>query len=710
MNESTLQNALKRLNFSFRRQVPQILQSEASECGLACIAMVSSYYGAHIDLFNLRQQYGISSQGATLSDLTEIADELKFQTRPLSLDLHELKELKTPCILHWDFNHFVVLVGNSRGKYIIQDPALGKRTLTEQEISPHFTGVALELWPRDDFQKMDVQTHLSFRTMLTHVIGLPSALIKIFCYSLLIEAINLLLPVGTQLVMDHVIIAEDHHLLAIICIGLLSFTLFRGFLGIIRSWVSLVIGALINIQWKVNLFDHLLKLPLTYFEKRKLGDIQMRFGSLDVVRTTLTTGLVSGIVDSIMTIGLLLMMFLYGGWLVWVVLAFTIIYMLLRFATYRYYREVSEENIVKNSKAMSYFMETLYGMGTLKALGLSSMRAKQWLNLNIDTSNTNIKMTRFDMLFQGTNLLISTIDQVVILWIGAMAVIDGFFSLGMFIAFNAYRGQFSDRAANLINLVLQFKMLSLHSDRLSDIVFTEKEESLPHRQLTKLAVPAEFQMKDVTFQYDVRSEPVISNFNMKVKAGESVAIVGPSGVGKTTLMKIMTGLVKPTEGTIFFNDVDIYQAGLNNYRQHIACVLQEDKLFSGSIADNICSFADHKELERMIACVQLCNMHDDIMAMPMGYETMLSELGGGLSGGQKQRLLIARALYRQPSILFLDEATSHLDLDNEAKINKAIASLQITRIFIAHRPSTIKSADRQIHLDADSMRNRPSEE
>lgn len=709
MNESTLRNALKRLNFGFRRQVPQVLQSEAAECGLACMAMVASYYGANIDLFNLRQQYGISSQGATLNDLTDIADELKLQTRPLSLDLHELPELKTPCILHWDFNHFVVLVGKSRGRYIIQDPALGKRILTEQEVSPHFTGVALELWPRDDFKKLDVQTHLSFRTMLNQVIGLPSALIKIFCFSLLIEAINLLLPVGTQLVMDHVIIAEDHHLLAIICIGLLAFTLFRGFLGIIRSWVSLVIGALINIQWKVNLFDHLLKLPLNYFEKRKLGDIQMRFGSLDVVRSTLTTGLVSGIVDGIMTIGLFLMMYLYGGWLVWVVIGFTIIYMLLRFATYRYYREVSEENIIKNAKAMSYFMETLYGMGTLKALGLSSMRAKQWLNLNIDTSNTNIKMTRFDMLFQGANLLISTIDQVVILWIGAMAVIDGFFSLGMFIAFNAYRGQFSDRAANLINLALQFKMLSLHSDRLSDIVFTEKEESLPHRELTHAAVPARFEMKDIAFQYDVRSAPIISHFNMTVDAGESVAIVGPSGVGKTTLMKIMTGLVKPTEGTILFNDIDIYRAGLNNYRQHIACVLQEDKLFSGSIADNICSFADHKDLEKMMACVQLCNMHDDVMAMPMGYETMLSELGGGLSGGQKQRLLIARALYRQPSILFLDEATSHLDLDNEAKINQAIASLKITRIFIAHRPSTIKSADRQIHLDAQSMRNLPNE-
>lgn len=707
MNESSLHEALKRLHFGLRRQVPQILQSEAAECGLACIAMVSAYYGANIDLFNLRQQYGLSSQGATLADLTEIADELKFQTRPLSLELEEVKELKTPCILHWDFNHFVVLIGQKRGKYLIHDPALGKRTLTLQEMSPHFTGVALELWPRDDFKKIDKQTHLSFRTMLNQVIGLPSALIKIFCFSLLIEAINLLLPVGTQLVMDHVIIAEDHHLLAIICIGLLAFTLFRGFLGIIRSWVSLVIGALINIQWKVNLFDHLLKLPLTYFEKRKLGDVQMRFGSLDVVRTTLTTGLVSGIVDGIMTIGLLLMMFLYGGWLVWVVLGFTVIYMILRFATYRYYREVSEENIVKTSKAMSYFMETLYGMGTLKALGLSAMRAKQWLNLNIDTSNSTIKMTRFDMLFQGANLLIATIDQVVILWIGAMAVIDGFFSLGMFIAFNAYRGQFSERAASLINLVLQFKMLSLHSDRLSDIVFTEKEESLPHRRLLADGVPAAFHMKDIAFQYDVKSAPILSHFNMTVKPGESVAIVGPSGVGKTTLMKIMTGLVKPTSGTVLLNDIDIYQAGLNNYRQHIACVLQEDKLFSGSIADNICSFADHKDLERMVACVQLCNMHDDIMAMPMGYETMLSELGGGLSGGQKQRLLIARALYRQPSILFLDEATSHLDLDNEAKINQAISSLKITRIFIAHRPSTIDSADRKIHLDAKSMRNEP---
>lgn len=699
MSKKTYFELIKsRLNFSFKRQIPQILQSEASECGLACLAMVSNYFGAHVDLFNLRQQYGISSQGATLADLADIADHLHLQTRALSLELEELPELKTPCILHWDFNHFVVLVSNKGGRYVIHDPAMGKRVFTEKEMSPHFTGVALEVWPRNDFKKIEQKTSLSFKSMLGNIVGLPAALTKIFCFSILIEAINLLLPVGTQLVMDHVIIAKDHHLLAVICIGLLSFTLFRGFIGILHSWVTLVMGAFINIQWKINLFDHLMKLPLTYFEKRKLGDIQTRFGSLDSVRTVLTSGMVSGIIDSIMTVGLIIMMFLYGGWLIWVVLGFTLIYMLMRFVTYRYYREVSEENIVKNAKAMSHFMETLYGVSTIKALGLTSMRTKQWLNLTIDTSNSTIRMTRFDMLFQGTNMLISTIDQVVVLWIGANMVIDGQFSLGMFIAFNAYRGQFSERAASLINLVLEFRMLSLHSDRLSDIVFTEKEEELPHRQLIPMGKPADLDVKDISFQYDARSPWIVSHLSLSVKAGESVAIVGPSGIGKTTVMKMMTGLVKPTEGSILFDGLDIYQAGINNYRQYIACVLQEDKLFSGSIAENICSFAEHKDLERMRHCVALCNMHDDVMAMPMGYETMLSELGGGLSGGQKQRLLIARALYRQPSILFLDEATSHLDLDNEAKINAAISSLHITRIFIAHRPSTISSADRVIDL------------
>lgn len=698
MNNDLFTFLVSKLNLTWRKKVPQIIQTESSECGLASLAMVFHYFGLNIDLFNLRQQFGASARGATLNTLIEIAISVKFQTRALSLDIDELSALKTPSILHWDLNHFVVLVAVRRNRIIIHDPAMGRRVIGMHELSQHFTGIALELWPDNDFTSIDKQSRLQLRHLFSNINGLIAALTKIFCLSIIIEAVSLLIPVGTQLVLDHVIQASDHHLLALICTGLLFFIVFRTAVAMLRSWTIIVMDSLIDVQWKVGMFDHLMKLPLVYFEKRKLGDIQSRFGSLDTIRTTFTTSIVNSIIDGIMSIGVLIMMLLYGGWLVWVVLGFTVIYIIVRLVTYSHYRQASEALLVKGAKASSHFMETLYGIGTLKALGLLKTRSQFWLNLNIDTTNAGIRITRLDMLFGGINAFIAACDQVIILWLGASLVIDNQMTLGMFIAFNAYRGQFSERTSSLINMVLQLRMLSLHNERVADIVLSKPEKEMPFQLLFPPNTAVTFAARNLSYQYDNISKPIINNMNLDIKSGESVAIIGPSGVGKTTLMRLMSGLLEPSAGNVLVNGLDIHVIGINNYRRCIACILQDDKLFAGSIAENIASFDASIDRELIINCARQCNIHDDIMQMPMRYETLLGELGGSLSGGQKQRLLIARALYRRPGILFMDEATSHLDLENEAYINKNIAGLAITRVIIAHRPSTIASADRVIRL------------
>ncbi len=700
MDKTLLKRISERLHFSFIRKVPQILQTESAECGLACLTMICRYYGMDVDLFNLRHRFGISSHGATLGLLVDIAGKVNLKTRPLSLDLDEVRQLRTPCILHWDMCHFVVLISAGRNRFVIHDPALGRRVIGLAELSRHFTGVALELWPDKGFSQEKSRSKMRLRDLMSHIDGLVATLGKIFCFSLLIEAINLLIPVGTQLVMDHVIIAEDHHLLSLICIGLLAFILCRTVISTLRAWTSLVMASVINVQWKSGIFDHLMKLPLSYFEKRRLGDIQSRIGSLDTIRHTLTDNLVNSIIDIIVSIGVFVMMLLYGGWLVWIVCGFTLLYMTLRITTYRRYRQAWEEQIVKEAKASSHFMETLYGISTLKALGITGLRSRFWLNLNIDSANAVIRTSRLDMLYGGLVNFLNAVDQITILWLGASMVIDGGMTLGMFVAFSAYRSQFSERTSNLINIALQMRLLGLHNERVADIVLSDPEVEQPERRLTQANEPVAFHAKEISFQYDALSKPIFSGLDIVVQAGESVAIIGPSGAGKTTLMKVMSGLLKPSQGCVLANGLDIDSIGLNNYRRSIACVLQDDKLFAGSIADNISSFEEYKDHERIEECARLCSIHDEIMRMPMGYETLIGELGGNLSGGQKQRLLIARALYRQPGILFLDEATSHLDLENEARINQSIRDLQITRIFIAHRPSTIASADRVINLGA----------
>ncbi|WP_422731783.1 peptidase domain-containing ABC transporter [Leclercia pneumoniae] len=698
MNKALFENITSKLNFSFRKSTPVILQSEVSECGIACLAMISGYYGLNIDLFNFRERFGSPSQGVSLLSLSHTADRAGLKNRALSLDLDEIHQLKLPCVIHWGMNHYVVLTKVRRSSFVVHDPALGKRIIGIQEMSNNFTGIAMELWPDQNFQQEKAKSRLRLLDLMRNIVGLKSTLIKLFAFSVVIEAIGLLLPIGTQMVTDHVIMAHDQSLLAVICIGLVTFTLFRTFLSMLRGWTSLTLNTLTSIQWKTTLFDHLVRLPLAFFEKRQLGDIQSRFGSLDTIRSTFTNSIVTGVIDSIMTIGLLVMLTLYGGWLVWVVVGFTVCYAIIRLATYRFYRRVSEEQVIKGARANSHFMESLYGIATIKALNIKERRSQNWLNLNIDACNAGIKQTRFDMLFGGINTFISSIDQVVILWLGALMVIDNNMSLGMFMAFNAYRGQFSQRASSLIDLVMQLRMLSLHNERLSEIAFSEPEAEMPVRRVFAENEGIKLEIKNLSYQYDPFSQPIFSNLDITIEPGESLALVGPSGVGKTTLLKVMCGLLSPTSGDVKANNLSIEKIGLNNYRLSTACVLQEDRLFSGSIAENISCFEDNADMDFIIECARHCNIHDEIINMPMGYETLVGELGTGLSGGQKQRLLIARALYRKPGILFMDEATSHLDLNNEANINQSISSLSITRVIVAHRPSTIASADRVIDL------------
>lgn len=699
MNKKDLQQLVSRLDFDFRRRVPQIIQTEAAECGLACLAMVCGWYRLHTDLLSLRQRFDISSRGVTLRTLMTVGSALHLKSRALELDMDDLSALKTPCILHWDMNHFVVLVAVRGRRVIIHDPASGRRVLGLGELSQHFTGVALELWPDGEFTPTKRESRVSIRSLMGTVSGLPATLTKIACFALMVESVNLLLPVGMQLIMDHVIPARDADLLTLICLGLLFFVLFRTGMSILRSWTSLVMTTLIDVQWKARLFDHLMALPLAWFEKRKLGDIQSRFISLDTLKTTLTTNVVNSLMDGIMSVGLVVMLLLYGGWLVWVVLGFTLLYCLLRLSTYARYRQLSEEQLVKTARAGSHFMETLYGVATLKVLGLSATRSQHWLNMNIDAANVNVRKTKFEMMFTGGNTLIATLDHIVLLWLGASQVIDGHMTLGMFVAFNTYRGQFSERATNLLNMLLQLRMLSLHAGRIADIALTGTEKMQPARELLQPGEPAQLDIHELTFQYDALSAPLITTLNLTVAPGECLAITGPSGKGKTTLMKIMAGLLLPTKGEVRLNGLDINQVGVNNYRTCIACVLQDDTLFAGSIADNIAGFNGNNDDAHVQDCARLSHIHEDILRMPMGYETLISELGGSLSGGQKQRLLIARALYRRPAILFLDEATSHLDVDNESRINASIRALKITRVLIAHRPSTIASADRVIILE-----------
>ncbi|WP_264768203.1 peptidase domain-containing ABC transporter [Klebsiella pneumoniae] len=698
MSNGNVRRMINQLDMRWRRRVPVIHQTETSECGLACLAMICGHFGKNIDLISLRRKFNLSARGANLAGINSIAEQLGMVTRALSLELDELGALKTPCILHWDFSHFVVLVSVKRNRYVLHDPARGRRNVGLEEMTRYFTGVALEVWPGSEFSEETTQNRIQLRSLINSIYGIKSTLAKIFCLSVVIEAINLVMPVGTQLVMDHAIPVGDRGLLTLISAGLMFFILLRAATGMLRAWSSLVMGTLINVQWQSGLFNHLLRLPLAYFERRKLGDIQSRFGSLDTLRATFTTSVVGAIMDSIMVVGVFVMMLLYGGYLTWIVLGFTTVYVLIRLVTYGYYRQISEETLVRGARASSYFMETLYGIATVKIQGMAERRGTHWLNLKIDAINSGIKLTKMDLFFGGINTFVAACDQVAILWLGTSLVIDNQMTIGMFVAFGSFRGQFSDRVASLTNFLLQLRMMSLHNERIADIALHEKEEKKPELDIVADMTPVSLETTDLSYRYDSQSAPVFSGLYLSVTPGESVAITGTSGAGKTTLMKVLCGLFEPDSGKVLVNGTDIRQLGINNYHRMIACVMQDDRLFSGSIRENICGFSEEMDEAWMIECARASYIHDVIMKMPMGYETLIGELGEGLSGGQKQRIFIARALYRRPGILFMDEATSSLDTESERFVNVAIRNMNITRVIIAHRETTLRTVDRTISI------------
>ncbi|RRS10432.1 peptidase domain-containing ABC transporter [Pseudoalteromonas sp. J010] len=691
------EGAASKLEFWSRKSLPVIIQSEAAECGLASLAMVAGYHGHHTDLTRLRQRFSISIEGCTLLDIMHFAEKLHLTSRPLRIELEDLDALQAPAILHWDMNHFVVLKKANEKRIVIHDPAGGEKTYTMEEASKHFTGVALELTPTKEFEKKEKKASLRFSDFWSRITGLKRSLLLIFMLSILLQVFTLAAPYYIQLVIDDVILTGDTSLLTVLAVGFFLVLVFEIATNALRGFTLLHFGNQMNIQLGANLFHHLVRLPISYFEKRHMGDVVSRFSSLQQVKQLLTTGVIEAIIDGLMAVITLAMIFFYSPMLSAVVLVAVIAYAAIRIAMYKPFRNISEQEIMARAEENSNFMETVRGIQTIKLFGSEVKREGQWQNRYASAINHNIRLGNFKIGYDAINRALFGIENIIVVYLAAHLVIAGGFSTGMLFAFMSYKRQFMDKTANLIEKLIEFKMLGLHFDRIADIALTDKEELQPD-QYRKLNIEGKIEVKNVSFSYSDATPNVIDKLNLTVHAGESVAITGPSGCGKSTLLKLMLGLNKPSSGEIVVDGVPLSQIGARQYRQQIAAVMQDDELLSGTVADNIAFFDSPINMEKVVHCAQLAAIHDDISEMPMGYDSLIGDMGSSLSGGQKQRIILARALYKDPKILFMDEATSHLDTGLEEDINDAVSRLKITRVIIAHRKETIASADREIKL------------
>ncbi len=674
-----------------------VLQSEAAECGLASLCMVASTHGMRVGLPEMRRRFPLSLKGARLDHLLRIAQDLGFSTRPLRLDMEHLGQLQLPCILHWDLNHFVVLARVGRSKAVILDPAFGERRLSLAEVSDHFTGVALELSPAIGFRPQKAAPSISVRQLTGPVRGLWRALAQILLLSVALQVFVVLAPFFMQWVVDQVLVSADRDLLTVLGLGFGLALLLQTGIGLLRGWSVVYLSTRLGLQWMGNVFAHALKLPLDFFEKRHLGDITSRMASVQAIQRTLTTSFVEAIIDGLMAVVTFGLMLLYSWKLALVTLLAVAAYLGVRALAYRPVRDRTEQQLVAAARQQTHLLESLRGMQSLKVAGEEPQRRATYGNLMVDTVNHEVRLARMSLGFGSASQLVFGAERIAVIWIGASLALQNVFSVGMLIAYLAYKDQFAARMAALIDKWVEFRMLRLHGERLADIVLAAPEEEgyaeLPPPPDTRIEVGG------LSFRYGEGEPWVLQDCSFTIEPGESVAIVGASGCGKTTLVKLMLGLLRPTSGRICIGGYDLRKVGPRNVRALVGAVMQDDQLFAGSIADNIGFFDSQYDPARIEAAARLAAVHDEIAAMPMGYHGLIGDMGSSLSGGQKQRILLARALYREPKLLFLDEATSHLDVGNERLVNEAVKRLALTKVIVAHRPETIASADRVLVMD-----------
>jgi len=687
------------------RRLPDIRQAEAAECGLACLAMVAAAHGYRTDLGTLRRLHPVSLKGMTLAGLMRAAERIGLAGRALRIEMAHLRQLRLPAVLHWDMSHFVVLERLGRGgRLMLRDPATGPRSMTLAEASRHFTGVALELTPVEGFAPADRVARLRLADLLGCARGLGGPLGRILGLSVVLQVFVLASPFYLQLAVDEGVSKNDRDLLTTLALGFALLVLINAASGLLRAWTLVHVQTAFAFGMGVSLFRHLMRLPLGYFERRHVGDLVSRFASIEPIRDLLAEGMVAALVDGMMAVATSVMIFIYGATLGFVVLGALAAYLLLRIGFYHAFRQRSLDLVHARAREGTAFIETARAMQSVKIFNREAGRVALWGSRYGEVLTANTAVERLKAGFKLLNDLIFGVENLAVVWLGTNAALDGRITIGMLFAFMAYKQQFVDRAVRLVEKAIEFRMLDLHLERLADVAHATPEPDGTESGLVPRAVRGAIEVRNLSFRYAAGEPPILRGLSFRIEPGEHVAITGASGCGKTTLLKLMLGLLDPDEGEILIDGLPLASFGARALREQVGVVMQDDRLLSGSIADNICFFEERCDVEHMQHCAALAGAHDEIMRMPMAYDSLIGDMGSSLSGGQRQRILLARALYRRPRMLFVDEGTSNLDTATEARVNASIAALGLTRVIIAHRPETIASADRVLLLRDGGLR------
>ena len=689
------------LNLRGGRKLPVVMQSERAECGLACVTMLAGFHGQQQDLSTLRNRFPPSQHGATLAELMHLATAMNMSTRAIRCDINELADCETPLILHWDFNHYVVLKKTTKHKIIIHDPAVGLREYPLSEAARHFTGIALEIKPNDNFNVGTFTNKHSIFSFFSNMDGLWPSIAQILVLSSVLQIIALSMPFYMQLVVDEVLVKHDQDLLTILAIGFFSITLISVITQALRGWCHIYLSNQLSLILGTKIFHHLLNLPVEYFYKRHMGDIVSRFGAFRPVQDFLTSSAVTVVLDGLMALTTLTMMLIYSPMLAGIVVLFLTLFLCSQLVFYRPIKLQSHEHISADARLNSSFMESLRSISAIKRANAESSRESEWQSNFVESINITVRLGKLSL---NRDLIDSTLSgsaNVLVIFIGAGSVLAGDLSIGMLYAFMAYRRHLTAAITSLVRELVKYLMLSLHIERLSDIRNTPSE--FPE---VRLPVPIDGAIKviNIGYRFSEHQPWVIKNLNFELGAGEVMGITGPSGCGKSTLLGIIQSLIKSQEGEIEIDGLPLSIVGPQSLRWYSSSVLQEDVLFSGTIKSNITFNTAFVNMERVREVAKIAAIDQDITNLPLGYDSQIGEMGTVLSAGQQQRVLIARALYQQPKILLLDEGTAHLDKQTEAVVMQNIKALGISCIFVSHNQTLMSLADKILVMEKDGYK------
>ncbi len=679
-----------------RPRVPFVQQLNMADCGAASLAMVLAYHGRHVTLDEVRERIGPGRDGVSAYEILEAARTFGLRGRAVRLEIGEFHLLPPGTILHWRMTHFVVLQGARRNGADIIDPDGGPRAVAADELDRSFTGVALLFEPTDEFEVQAREASRLWR--YARRVAFQSGLLgRTVLLSLVLQLLAMALPLLTGTVVDRVLPRQDVSLLGVLAAGVGLVALYTFFASFVRAHLLLALRTRLDLEMSIGFLEHLLRLPFPFFQVRQTGDLMMRLNSNAVIREALTSAALTGVLDGLLVTGYLVVILFTHWGLGLVVLGLGAIRLAVFFASQGRYRELMGEALQAQADASNWQVQVIEGIETLKTSGAERHATEVWSNLFVDLLNVTVKRGRLSAVVDSLLLALEVASPLVVLLLGAHLVLTGSLSLGTMLAVAALSGAFLGPLGSLVAKALEFQQLGSYVERVEEVLNRGPEQPGALPPAPKLA--GALALRGVRFRYADQGPWAVDGVDLEIAPGTQVAIVGPSGSGKSTLARLIAGLYVPTEGQIRFDGADLREHDLVSLRRQIGFVPQHPYLFGATIRENIALADANVELRAIGHATMAADFAEEVEAMPLGFETRLVAGGTNLSGGQRQRIALARALLRQPALLVLDEATSHLDARSERRVYESLRTRPCTRIVIAHRLSTVIDSDWIVVMD-----------